>query len=154
MLELQFKVDEPTIVYGYKEDVNIVMDDFAQKLGEHCNRIMFIDTLGGVRKRFDSKVYRLYTDKIYDLWTKLSMCEGFITAKKIEALLINSLTLPFRYADELEVMPVLHHLLRLIDSLSKKYHLVTIVGNSPYENANVTKVSDYLMLRGNMIRLR
>jgi hypothetical protein len=159
---MQFKVGRPMFVYGNWKDVKNIMLELSVELQVHCNKILFIDTANSLnphhpsfnkinQKSILNRIYCVRTPKPYDLWARLSTTESIVKHKKIEALLINSLSLLFEDSEEDEIMPLLNHILGKIDHLARKYNLITLIGNSPYEDKKVMRASNCLLSRGKTI---
>jgi hypothetical protein len=152
---MQFKVGIPTFIYGEWRNVKTTMHELSIKLQRKSNNILFIDTTNSLnphhpvyrsetQKHLFKRIYCVRTPKPYDLWSRLSTTENFIKLRRIEVLLISSLTKFFEDAEKQEVIPLLAHIMDKVNYLTKKYNLTTIIGNSPYDDENVIIASDIL----------
>lgn len=152
---MQFKVGVPMLINGQWNNIRTKIYALSGYLQQHCRRILIIDTTNSLnphhfaynsvrQQDIFNKIYCVRTPKPYDLWARLQTTENFIKGKGIEALIFTSLTLFFEDAEEGEVRPLLGHILGKIEYLTKKFNLITLIGNSPSENANVILASETL----------
>ena len=152
MMETQLRVNQPVFICGNIEDVSYRMTEFACRLVDDGNRIMYLDTINAInsmsanpytsilKKNMLYNICLIKAETHYEIWTKLAKAEEFIKSKGIEVLIINSLSQCFADADELEIMPVLNHIMKLVNYLSRKYHLAVLIGNSSSDNTKVMMV--------------
>jgi len=117
---------------------------------------LFIDTANSLnphhpayktvkQKHFFRRIYCVRTPKPYDLWARLNTTENFIKLRRIEVLLISSLTKFFEDSDKEEVIPLLTHIMDKVNYLTKRNNLITIIGNSPHDNENSIIASEILL---------
>ena len=66
-------------------------------------------------------------------------------------MLVNPLNIIFEDSDKDEVIPMLNNILDVIYYLTKKYSLVTIIGNVPHQNENVMKAAGLLFSKENVV---
>ena len=141
---MQFKVGEPLSFEGRSKDIRNQMFELSVDLVRQGKTVLIIDTLNclnphhrafktPMQRELFRKIYCVRSDKPYDLLHRLSTAEPFIRDKKIDALLITSLCAPFAHAQKEEVLPLLAHLKKLIEFLTKKYYLMTAFGTSHLE---------------------
>jgi hypothetical protein len=156
---MQLKVGKPMFIYGNISDVKHAMHELLVELQQHCDKILFIDAANSInlhhhafnkinQKDILKRIYCVRVPKPYDLWARLNTAERFIKTNRIEALLISSLSSLFEESEEQEVIPMLNHILDKIGYLTKKYNLITLIGNSHHEDEKVMKASDYLLSKG------
>ena len=160
----QFKVGIPLFVYG---DISTTTQKLFTCLVElqksaRIKRLLFFDTLNCLDPHFIASsqiqpqqlfknIYCARTERPYDLWARLNTSEKFIRNFKIEAIIIPSLTYIFKDSEKEEIRPLLSHILRKINHLTRKYNLITIIGNNPHSEEQITIASNYLLYQQTMV---
>lgn len=154
----QFKLGKITFLCGDIDHVKYSLFKTlidAQKNGG-VEKILFVDTLNCLnvheiapfepqQEKYYKNIYCVRTERPYDLWARLGTCENFIKLRKIEALFIPSLNHFLRDGDEEEIRPLLYHIMSKIKYLTKKYNLLTLIGNNSNKDENIISVPSYLM---------
>jgi hypothetical protein len=148
---------KPVFVYGKHHEIIEMMHSMSVSLQKR-SKVLFIDTDnslnphsiaydGMMQKRIFSRIYCVRTPKPYDLLTRLKTSDRFIRTKGIGVLLVSSLTKFFEDLDKEEITFLIGNILGWISSLTKKYNLITVIGNIPHSDQNSLLASEILLRR-------
>ena len=159
---MEFKLGQPVFICGSYKEVRNELFSLSVKLQSKYRKILFIDTLNNLNphhsaykfnleKEILANIYCVRAEKPYDLLARLKTTENFIKNKRIRVLLVNPLNIIFEDSDKDEVIPMLNNILDVIYYLTKKYSLVTIIGNVPHQNENVMKAAGLLFSKENVV---
>ena len=161
---MEFKLGETIFICGSYKDVRNELFSLSVKLQSKYKKILFIDTLNNLNphhqafKSYSEKeilgnIYCVRTEKPYDLLARLKTTENFIKNKRIRALIVNPLNIIFEDSDKDEIIPMMNNILEVIYYLTKKYSLVTFIGNVPHENENAMKAAALLLAKENVVMI-
>jgi len=161
---MELKAGQPVFICGSYRDVRDELFGLSVSLQCRFKKILFIDTINNLNphhsayrsyseKGIFGNIYCVRSEKPYDLLARLKTTENFIKNKRIRALLINPLNIIFEDSDKDEVIPMLNNILDVIYYLTKKYSLVTVIGNVPHENENVMKAAGLLFSKENVVMI-
>jgi hypothetical protein len=159
---MELKIGEPIYLCGNYKDVRNELFSLSVRLQAKYKKILFIDTLNNLNphhkayksiseKEILRNIFCVRAEKPYDLLARLKTTENFIKNKRIRALLVNPLNIIFEDSHKDEIIPMLNNILEIIYYLTKKFRLVTIIGNISHHNENIMKAAAILLAKENVV---
>jgi hypothetical protein len=135
-------------LHGVRREITNNIHSLAKNFINQNKRVLFIDTINCINphhKAFQDPNQNIYFNNIfcvrcpmpYDLWARLKTTKNFLKLKKIEVILIPSLSLLFRNANKREIPYIINNILKIISHLTTSQNLITIIGNSPSRDESI-----------------
>jgi hypothetical protein len=130
------------ILDGERKSVRSVLHQLAASFCLLEKRVLIVDSTNSLnphhlafsglnQRKFFRRIYCVRTPLPYDLWARLKSAGSFIKNRKIDILIIISLSLIFRDGDVKEVKPMIENIFFEMENLNEKFDVSVIVGNSP-----------------------
>ncbi len=139
---MNLEIGKPTLLYGNWNNVSGYAWECAELIEQKFGRVLFIDTVTllttpqsvqtiALQKHKHKDIYCLLVRRPLDFLSWLSDAEIFISRFKIQGMVINSLTLPFAYVDETQIVRQLHEICTKTALLMERHGMAGIFGLSP-----------------------
>ena len=152
---MQFEIGIPTILEGDWYELKTRLYALSSQLQKQCRKILIIDTMNSLnphhfaynhvrQKDIFNNIYCVRCPKAFDLLARVQSMEGFLEKKRIEAVIVTSLTLIFADNEQREIAPLIHNIMEKLADIAKRHRLVLIIGKSPQADEKVQLACKFL----------